>query len=84
MTHEIVRATQMLVDIRFDYQMDPNHEGYLGFVNVGAGVWVGDAEEATWAYIVEHERMFRPIINELGLKIEGRMGLDETIFALKK
>ena len=84
MKHQILSAVEQLVDISQDFQFDTQDPGYLGFVNVGLDLWVGEESKAAWTYIVNHPDLFGPIMDRLGLVIEGRLDIDETVFTLKK
>ena len=84
MKHQILSAVEQLVDISQDFQFDTQDPGYLGFVNVGLDLWVGEESKATWTYIVNNPDLFGPIMDRLGLVIEGRLDIDETVFTLKK
>jgi hypothetical protein len=83
MENKFLSAVKMLVAIKEDYQFDTDHSGYLGFINVGADLWVGDDLKGTWSYIVSRPDLFEPIFEELGLVVEGRLDLDETVFTQK-
>ena len=84
MKHQILSAVELLADIRKDYQFDPLDPGYLGFINVGIDLLVGEESKNAWTYIVNRPDLFKPIIEELGLVIDGKLDIDETVFTLKK
>jgi len=83
MENQFLSAVKMLVAIKEDFQFDPEDPGYLGFINVGMGLLVGDDDRRTWSYIVSRPDLFKPIFKELGLEVEGRLDLDETVFTQK-
>jgi hypothetical protein len=83
MENQFLSAVKMLVTIKEDYQFDPDDSGYLGFINVGVDQWIGDDHKRTWTYIVSKPDLFYPIFEELGLAVEGRLDLDETVFTQK-
>ena len=83
MENQFLAAVKMLVDIKEDYQFNPEDPGYLGFINVGLDQWIGEEYKRTWTYIVSKPDLFYPIFEELGLVVEGRFDLDETVFTQK-
>ena len=84
MKHQILSAVELLADISQDYQFDPLDSRYLGFINVGIDLLVAEESKTAWTYIVNRPDLFKPIIEELGLAIEGELDIDETVFTLKK
>ncbi len=83
MENQFLAAVKMLVDIKEDYQFNPEDPGYLGFINVGLDLWVGRDAKRTWFYIVSRPDLFKPIFEELGLVLEEGLDLDETVFTQK-
>jgi hypothetical protein len=82
MKNQFLSAVKMLVAIKEDYQLDPEDPGYLGFINVGV-CWSEEEDWRTWSYIVSRPDLFKPIFEELGLVVEGRLDLEETVFTQK-
>jgi hypothetical protein len=74
-------AIDLLESFRKDYQFDEKHEDYLGFLNVGDAIITED-QRSTWNLICNRAQIFLPIIHELGLEIEGRLDVEETVFTL--
>jgi len=79
----ILAGVNVLSKIARDYQLDPRHPEYLGFINVSIDD-MGDRSFA-WSYICENPDIFIPIISKLGMSLEeGRLNLEETVFYVDK
>lgn len=84
------QAIDLLEKFRTDFQFDKQDPGYLGFLNVGVDI-LDEEDVPTWLLICDRQMIFRPILHELGLDIEGPdaplfgyplMNKDETVFVL--
>lgn len=76
-------ALQLIEDIRNDYQLDPMDENYMGFINVGGDLWVGEEQRNAWKLICSRPQFFEDLIESVGLIVEGgRINYDETVFSV--
>ena len=67
--------------IREDIFMDPPHESYQGFLNIGKGGYIPNDDIITWEFICNNPKIFKPIIAKLGLGLEGDvLNYFETVF----
>lgn len=68
-----------------DYQFDPDHPDYLGFLNTcPEEEWSPDAAHALNFLIHEEYELFRALLDRHGLDVEDGPTVDETIFIKKK
>lgn len=95
--HQIIKnyiaALELIDRISNDPQLDPNSEEFLGFLNVGEGIWATQEMEEAWLHVCTHPFFFEGIIADVGLEIEGQkwrgitmrtgLNLDETVFVKK-
>ena len=82
-TNKLKKAIALLEGFYLDYQFDLDHPLYLGFINVGIDLFPDPTDKETWTYICENSDLFQRILPELGLAVEGRLDLDETVFVRK-
>ena len=84
-SEQFKKAIDLLQKVRDDFQLDKDHEGYLGFLTIGTDIWLEEEDVPTWHLIYDRFAIFKPIMHELGLEIEGGAGfmnLEETVFIL--
>lgn len=78
---KIKAGVDLLESFANDYQFDKTDPGYLGFINVGEDLLFHQENKDTWVYIVTNPDVFLPILDRLGLCIEGgTFSFDETVF----
>jgi len=76
----IQEGTNLLATILNDYQFDEDGDDFLDFINVGLPIMEVKHHE-TWRFICDNPEIFKPILSELGGKIEGGVfDLEETVF----
>ncbi len=80
-----IAGLKLIEQISNDPQLDPYSEEFLGFVNVGQGIWVTQEMEEAWQHVCDHPMFFQSIIEDIGLAIDegGRLNLHETVFVKK-
>ena len=76
----IQEGINLLATILNDYQFDEDGDDFLDFINVGLPIMEVKRHE-TWRFICDNPEIFKPILSELGGKIEsGVFDLEETVF----
>lgn len=82
----IIAVAELLGRISTDYQLDPAHPDYCGFINVGDDL-LRDEDVATWMEAVNpaNRDWVMPIVKALGMEVEGGGVLEyyETVFVKK-
>lgn len=80
MTKEEFKAGVLfLINVKKDFQFDPNSPGYLGFLNCGEDI----TDDPGFMIVVNNQEEFEPIMEGLGLDTEEGINAEETVFILK-
>lgn len=77
----VIEGANLLKRFRNDFQFDRNSEDYLGFLNVGVDL-LSEEDAETFKFIVKNQKIFKPLLEELGLTTEMGMNEEETVFVL--
>lgn len=76
----IQEGTNLLATFLNDYQFDEENDDFIDFINVGLPIMEVKHHE-TWRFICDKPEIFKPILSELGGKIQGgSFNLEETVF----
>ena len=68
-----------LINVRNDFQLDPNSPGYLGFLNCGEDI----TDDPGFMVVVKNQEEFHQYLESLGLDTEEGIRAEETVFILK-
>jgi hypothetical protein len=78
----MISGIELLSLFAKDYQLEPHHPEYTGFLNVSIDDMIEWA--STWSYVCENPHIFIPVISQLGMSLEGgRLNQEETVFYVK-
>ena len=76
----IQEGTNLLATFLNDYQFEEGSADFINFINVGLPI-LDDKHHEAWGFICDNPEIFKPILSELGGKIEGgSFNLEETVF----
>jgi hypothetical protein len=89
--NEISLVTKVLTYVRNDYQLNPNHEDFCGFLNFNSSfIATPPVKTSEWKEGVEllvdnkHQHVVKVLLEEMGLKMEPNPSYEEVIIHLKK
>jgi hypothetical protein len=74
------RVEKFLESIASDYQLDPDSEGYLGFINVYEDGFYNEDEAEGFREFVNTWPKYRPMMERFGLDVEDNPDIEETVF----
>ena len=70
-------------EIASDYQYDPNHEDYRGYLNTSPEDEWDLSERMAFTYMIDNHRdTLYDLMARFGLSVEGELGESETVFTL--
>jgi hypothetical protein len=75
---ELKLGIDFLETVKNDYQFDKESPDYLGFLNCGDDI----TDHPGYMMVVNHEDVFIPIMEEMGIDTEAGIHVEETIFIL--
>lgn len=76
----VERVYKFLENLSKDYQLDPNDERYLGYINVYEDGFMDVDEKEGFRIFVETWPRFEKVMHDFGLDLNHEPDIEETMF----